>query len=546
MDLNSNDEDRFGNEQKEDANNENVTQDKQQELIDLLILLQTLSSTQFRSLCQFVQAASNHDTTFLSLLIPLLQRLLPDQLDKFLLLVSKRMGEDVMEETRKELQEIAVEFQIPPKEIENTMAILFGLWNLQSLLKSLSILQIMKLFEIILLPGDLSLSQESHGNHMQQLQLLQQTQQIFIQLDSQVLQRFHQQIMESQPGTEQQVLMQLLNLPAEYFQLYQPLRLLLQLDIDELLKLKQVFSTIIPIQMLQLLQLLQQQPFDVLELRNILKIEDGSNMNTDDFNSNEDDDFLNEPSISQVPMDSESQSLFDPNQNPNPSSTKKITVQIVEQPPEKSVYKRNLRPNPIVMLVGDQKMNDGNLYVVPTLLRCDTFTDESKYLTGNRPVRVTSGRVLTFRKLKITTTSHQQQETLFCIRFELRKYSGTDEYEILDSIHSNPISVLSHSTQMKPVPTIAPTITDVVPESGSITGGTRIAILGSNFVESPAARIRFDNIDVMPVFHGPGTLICHTPQHSQGTVSVRVCNSAKKWSDTVINFTYVASGDRNQ
>ncbi len=104
----------------------------------------------------------------------------------------------------------------------------------------------------------------------------------------------------------------------------------------------------------------------------------------------------------------------------------------------------------MVMIVGDQKVNDGNLYVAPVLVRCDTFTEEPKFLTGNKPTRVTSGRVITFRKLKVTTTSHQQQETLFCVKFELRKYSGEDEYEVLDSIHSNPICVLSHSTQMKP------------------------------------------------------------------------------------------------
>ncbi len=87
-------------------------------------------------------------------------------------------------------------------------------------------------------------------------------------------------------------------------------------------------------------------------------------------------------SISNTPMD-------DADPQPADSSQSKMHLQIVEQPPEKSVYKRNLKPNPIVMLVGDQKLNDGSLYVVPTLVRCDTFTEEQKYLNGNRPVRVT-------------------------------------------------------------------------------------------------------------------------------------------------------------
>ncbi len=115
------------------------------------------------------------------------------------------------------------------------------------------------------------------------------------------------------------------------------------------------------------------------------------------------------------------------------------------------------------------------------------------------------------------------------------------KYEVLDSIHSNPVCVLSHSTQMKPVPTASPVINEVVPDMGPPTGGTRVAVLGSNFVDSPAARIRFDTTDVMPIFHGPGTLICHTPQHQPGQVSVRVCNSAKKWSETSASFTYDSS-----
>ena len=58
--------------------------------------------------------------------------------------------------------------------------------------------------------------------------------------------------------------------------------------------------------------------------------------------------------------------------------------------------------------------------------------------------------------------------------------------------------------------------TQVIPYSGTIAGGTRVAVLGTNFVDSPSARVRFDNIDVMPVFHGPRTLICTTPPHHSG------------------------------
>jgi len=74
--------------------------------------------------------------------------------------------------------------------------------------------------------------------------------------------------------------------------------------------------------------------------------------------------------------------------------------------------------------------------------------------------------------------------------------------------------------------------------SGPATGYTRVAVLGANFVESPTTRVKFDNIEVMPIFHGPKTLICHTPKHMAGVVEVRVCNDPKKWSETCAKFTY--------
>lgn len=51
-----------------------------------------------------------------------------------------------------------------------------------------------------------------------------------------------------------------------------------------------------------------------------------------------------------------------------------LGLQIVDQPPEKAVYKRNVKPNPSVQLVGEHMgIREGELYVVPLLLRCDTY-----------------------------------------------------------------------------------------------------------------------------------------------------------------------------
>ncbi len=215
------------------------------------------------------------------------------------------------------------------------------------------------------------------------------------------------------------------------------------------------------------------------------------------------------------------------------------TLTIIEQPPERQVYKRNLKPNPVVRFNGPEVDVDGGLYIVPVLVRCDNLDEQPKLMTGCAPVKLTASKVVTFRKLKVTSTSHQQGETLFCIKFELRRYHG-DSYDVLSFIQSNPICVLSHSTQLKPSAsaTIVPVVGEVIPVSGSTSGGTRVAVLGQNFVDNPALRVRFDTVDVLPVFHGPGTLIVQTPQHAPGTVPIRVSNDNRRWSDSVGTFTY--------
>lgn len=63
-------------------------------------------------------------------------------------------------------------------------------------------------------------------------------------------------------------------------------------------------------------------------------------------------------------------------------------LRIVEQPPEKSVYKRNLKPNPTLQLVEEELGMESNLYIAPVLIRCDTLEEKNKLLTGNKPVKV--------------------------------------------------------------------------------------------------------------------------------------------------------------
>ncbi|KAL6072068.1 26S proteasome non-ATPase regulatory subunit 10 [Balamuthia mandrillaris] len=395
-------------------------------------------------------------------------------------------------------------------EIVVALGHLMQLYHLQQVLSKLSIMQLMKLFEFV-----------PPGGQVQQLQLLQQLQQLLGQLLPDTLLNLQSEVTKTSPQQEQHVLANLLHLRKEHFHLYQPLRHILQLDPNELLALRDVLPTLLPAQMLQLLSLLQLQPFDVLELKRLLTA------------------VQPQPPPPLLPSSSSAASSSSGALPPEVAPQhKKLLLKIVEQPPEKSVYKRNLKPNPTVQVVEEEEASsEQNLFVAPVLLRCDTLEEQPKLMTGNKPVKVAPGRVISFRRLKITSTSHQQGESLFAIKFELRKYHN-NEYEILDSVQSNPICVLSHSTQLKPASTTTPAVAEVIPYSGSSLGGTRVAVLGNNFVDSPSSKVRFDNTDVMPTFHGPRTLICITPQHQPGIVSVRVSNDSKVWSPTAASFTY--------
>jgi hypothetical protein len=84
-----------------------------------------------------------------------------------------------------------------------------------------------------------------------------------------------------------------------------------------------------------------------------------------------------------------------------------------------------------------------------------------------------------------------------------------------------------------------PTISDVIPASGPTTGNTRVAILGNNFLNNPNLMVRFGNVEVKPVFHESGTLICHTPPSGiSGLVPVTSTNDRYSYGDTRGYFRY--------
>ncbi len=145
-------------------------------------------------------------------------------------------------------------------------------------------------------------------------------------------------------------------------------------------------------------------------------------------------------------------------------------------------------------------------------------------------------------------TSNQLGDTHVALRFELRDYTGgggEQEYRVLHTCQSIPFMVMSHSTQLKKPKELMPVVADLVPAQGFIGGGTRVVLLGNNFMDTPGLRVRFDKTDVQPVYHGPRTLTCHAPPHpAAGPVSVRVCNDATKYGEAAeVPFSYVAEHD---
>jgi ankyrin repeat protein len=490
-----------------------------QEVIKFLYFLQTIAPIQLNSLWQYVQFEDKEQKWTPAQLISIAEKSSPAQLEQLMCLTAanKRLDTDSTAETKQQLEALARDLSIPSVQLE-CFGSLFQMFSLQELLHSFSFVQLLKFFEVI-----------PSGSQRQQLHLIQQLQQLFTQLTPETLDSLHQEVQEAAPEVEMTLLSHTLHLQPEHFHLYQPIRSLLHMETHELRSFQDALPKLQPIQMLQLLQLLQQQPYDVIELKKVFYQNQSSSNIVDPPFEFEPRAFS--PSAMDEGEDADDQLV----QAQKPT----IGLQIVDQPPEKAVYKRNVKPNPSVQLVGEHMgIREGELYVVPLLLRCDTFAEEPRFITGNKPMPITFGRVVTFRKLKVMVTSHQQQETLFSFRFELRRKIGEDEYEVIGSVTTNPICMLSHSTQMKPIQTTAPTIMEVIPGIGPATGGTRVAILGGNFADTPATRVRFDNSDVIPEFRGPGTLVCHTPQHTPGPVLVRVANGPNAWSEGACTFTY--------
>jgi hypothetical protein len=212
------------------------------------------------------------------------------------------------------------------------------------------------------------------------------------------------------------------------------------------------------------------------------------------------------------------------------------------QPPSQTVYQRILKPAPAVILlppVQDTSVEYG-FFIEVSLIRSDDNTDLPSTLEGTKLIRIEPGQTTSFKKLKILSTT-QQIGSLVRLKFQLKK-ANEGSFITLSGVNtvSNPIEVFSHTYYLNRVslPT-PPSVIEILPSGGPACGGTRVAILGDNFIESPNLRIRFGNTILQPIFHESRTLICNTPYGlPQSIVLVSVSNDGVEYSLAKAQFTY--------
>eukprot|EP00727_Mastigamoeba_balamuthi_P002116 m51a1_g11901 hypothetical protein (839) ;mRNA; r:616501-619650 len=425
----------------------------------------------------------------------------------------------------------------------------------------------------------------------QQQQTLEQLHVLISHVQHDSLQRMHREVSTAPPQDRLPLLEKLLALRTEYYHLYSPLLAFLSLSYDDAVLLKNSLQRMVPVQMLQVVQLRQLSPFETMELQSLVLQRVSA---PSDILSSASMLAPAQAMLAQVPQQQQPgqpgqqqqqqqqptlvgpvpiavpapiQSIQASASAPLPSHVggSGLRLRIVEQPPERCVYKRNMKPNPVVTVDGDIDPDTlSTLKVAPLLIRCDLNGDETRHLSGGAPCEVPQSRAVPFRRLKVLVTSHQLEETMFVLRFELRRYRslrsgsthlargpspgagtspppGGECYDVLHSVNTRPLCVVSHSTQLRPSPATPASVTEVVPALGPTVGGTRVAVLGRNFADTPNTRVRFDNVEVVPEFRGPGTLLCATPPHMPGVVEVRVCNARDEWSETSAAFAYSAT-----
>jgi hypothetical protein len=445
-----------------------------------------------------------------------------------------------------------------------TLRLLFNLESVAKLFQQMSYLQTLHLTNNLIAPGPLS----------QQEDFLLKAQEIFTLWPIDTLKNYHSEIGNTSLQFERKKLLELEpTIPWELLQMFVEI---FKLPIEELLDFAQWFTRLSRERLLVLVQILSIEPFWVLELKRRFTPLTPTTAHTpappasaplamdplsppgQGLNSILTDELFAElvASTSGPTFDMlDDQLVALPIVSPPPpqSSVTAVaiipgepTLRIARQPPPKTVYQRILKPPPSVMLVGPGAQGGAlsNYFVEASLVRSDSDAELPACIDGTRVERVSNGVFATFKKLKLLSTS-QQQGTLFRLKFVLKKYVG-NVFQVLPKscVYSEPIEVFSHTqylNERQDAPD-AVKITEVLPPSG--TPGTRLVILGGNFVNGPTLRARFGQTEVVPTFHEKGTLICTVPPRTPGTLPgntlVSVSNDGVRYSDSKVFFMYVS------
>jgi len=293
--------------------------------------------------------------------------------------------------------------------------------------------------------------------------------------------------------------------------LHIPFAKILSLQLPTILSLRDVFLQLHQIQLSQFLRLTRYDTYDILEIRQLLSSKEQGWMGLQAILQGEGEDDMEDVEDEKMETFSDIYSLA-----------------ITGQPPAKTVFKRCLKPNPTVVIQASQKPNlmpNEHLCIVPILYSFDT-NRPVPHIQGNMPVVTNVGSNTPFKSLKVTKTS-RQLDTLFYLRFELRTTDGNNQSKTLAVVDTKPFEVVSHTSQMKPKVQEPPTVFEIIPSAGTTEGGSRIAIIGKDFDDTSSLVVNFGNAKVVPEFQGPGTLVCFTPRHPAGPVTVTVSNNAK-------------------
>lgn len=466
-----------------------------QRLVSLVLVIQHLGETQVAQILQFLDFEPSEVRWKLSTVSALLQRVDEQQL-AFLLYDCGDLPCD---------DPAGNEFIQSLSDTErSSFTYLYNMYLLQDVMRfRFNDHQLMLVCEMI----------PNSPNPEYQFQILQLQQQLLVQLMPDQLLHLSEVDAAQRPEQLQHLVAEL---DARFGLVCDGVLRLLEGGAENMLAIQAALPALLPLQLVQLLRISKIDPFDVLQLSQWLSPDAGQGSR-------------GLHALLEDPMDEEMS----------------LQLRVVEQPPEKSVYKRNLKPNPRVMVVGDTSaMGDEQLVVVPKLCRCDTQEILEDKLTGHTPVVVTGGSMAVFKRLKLLCTTRQNDGSLLSIRFELRRL-GPDQKpgELLTFVHSNPIVVVSHTTQMHEPVTQLASVIEAIPGSGPTCGGTRVAVIGHNFLQCDKARVQFGESEVSGQVYGEGTIVCMTPHRDRAErVDVRVTNDGRQWSSSAASFEYVDVG----